>query len=126
MAKKEYRFRGRSLEELKELSIEEMAELFPARERRTIERGLDDSKKKLLAKLEKKDKVKTHDREMIIFPTMVGKVISVHNGKEFVDVHVEADMIGMRLGQLVLTRKRLAHSNPGVGATKSSSSVSVR
>lgn len=126
MAKKEFKFRGKSVEELKTLSIDEFAELLPSRERRTMSRGLDESKKKLLAKLEKKDKAKTHEREMIIFPTMVGKVISVHNGKEFVEIHVIPEMIGMRLGQLVLTRKRLLHSSPGVGATKSSAAASVR
>ena len=79
-----------------------------------------------MSRLEKKDKAKTHAREMIVLPSMVGKVIGVHNGKEFVDVHVMAEMIGMRLGQLSLTRKRLAHSNPGVGASRSSAHSSVR
>lgn len=125
MAKKEFRYKGLLPEELKKLSLEELAEILPSRERRSLKR-LDEGKKKLLAKIEKKDKVKTHEREMIIIPSMFGKIISVHNGKDFVDVHVVPEMIGMRLGQLVLTRKRLQHSAPGVGATKSSAAASVR
>ncbi len=123
MAKKEYFFRGKTLEELQTLTLDEMAELFPSRERRSIKR-MDDKKKAVLAKLEKKDKIKTHERELIILPTMVGKTIGVHNGKEFVEVHIQPEMIGMRLGQLSLTRKRIAHSGPGVGATRSSSATS--
>lgn len=126
MAKKEFQYRGKTLEELKKLSLEELAELLPARERRSIKRGLTHEEKKLLEKLEKKDKVKTHAREMIILPSMVGKTIMVHNGKSFVDVHIQPEMIGMRLGQLALTRKRVQHSGPGVGATRSSAHVSVR
>ncbi len=126
MAKKEFQYRGKTLEELKKLSLEELAELLPARERRSIKRGLTHEEKKLLEKLEKKDKVKTHAREMIILPSMVGKTIMVHNGKSFVDVQIQPEMIGMRLGQLALTRKRVQHSGPGVGATRSSAHVSVR
>jgi len=126
MARKEFTFRGKNLEELQHLSHEEFASLLPSRERRSFERSFDDEKKNILAKLAKKGKVKTHHREMIIFPEMVGKIVGVHNGKEFVEVHVQPEMIGMRLGQLALTRKRVSHSGPGVGATRSSSSVSVR
>ncbi len=123
MARKEFRFRGKTLEELQQLSIEEIAELLPSRERRSLKR-LDDNKKKLLQKIQKKSFIKTHEREMVIVPQMVGKTIGVHNGKEFVQVIIQPEMIGMRLGQLALTRKRVAHSGPGVGATRSSSATS--
>lgn len=126
MAKKEYVYRGFKLDQLQQMGMDEFIDLLPSREKRSMKRGLSHPQKKLLERLESKDKVKTHAREMIILPNMVGKVISVHNGKDFVDVHVQADMIAMRLGQLVFTRKRLAHSNPGVGASRSSAHVSVR
>jgi len=126
MARKEYTYRGKTLQELQQLSLEEFAELLPSRERRSLKRGLNHQQQRLLQRLQRKDKVRTHARDMIILPTMVGKIISVHNGKDFVDVHIQPEMIGMRLGQLVLTRKRLQHSSPGVGATKSSAHVSVR
>jgi small subunit ribosomal protein S19 len=126
MARKEYRYRGKSLEELQAMSTEEFMELLPSRERRTLKRGTDDSKKSVIARLEKKDKAKTHSREMIVLPMMVGKIVAVHTGKEFVEVHIIPEMIGMRLGQLALTRRKVSHSSPGVGSTKSKGSVSVR
>ena len=80
-----------------------------------------------MKKLEKKvNNVETHARDMIVLPKMVGKTIHIHNGKEFVKIIIEPEMIGMFFGELVLTRKSVKHSGPGVGATKSSSSVSVR
>ena len=63
---------------------------------------------------------------MIILPNMVGKVVSLYRGNEFMAIHINEEMIGHRLGEFIMTRKRLAHSAPGVGATRSSASVSVR
>ena len=127
MAKKEFRYRGKSIDELKQLSIKQFAECLPARERRSLMRGLTDIQKKLLNDLKngKKD-VKTHCRDMIILPEMVGKMLKVHGGNSFVVVRIEEDMVGHRLGEFVLTRKKVAHSAPGIGATRSSASLSVR
>ena len=126
MAKKEFVYMGKKLEELKQLSIHELAKLLPARCRRNIKRGFTEEKKKLLKRLEKKDNVKTHIRDMIILPTMVGKTIRLHNGKEFVPIIIQEEMIGSYLGEYSLTRKKVGHSAPGVGATRSSASVSVK
>jgi len=123
MAKKEFIYRGKTLDELKKLSLAELAELLPARQRRCIERGFDDDKKKLIAKIAVKDRVKTHIRDMMILPQFVEKTILVHNGKEFMQVMIQPEMIGMFLGEVILTRKRVAHNNPGVGASKSSSTA---
>ena len=79
-----------------------------------------------MAELEKKDNVKTHCRDLIILPKIVGRKIRIHNGKGFEMVQIEPEMIGLRLGDLSLTRRSVAHSSPGVGATKSSSNVSVK
>ena len=120
-------FRGKKIEDVKKLSLKEFAELIPARERRSLKRGFTDAQKKLLEAL-KKDKrdVKTHCRDMIILPEMVGKSIRVHNGKEFVMLRINEEMLGHRLGEFALTRKKVAHSSPGIGATRSSASLSVR
>ncbi len=127
MAKKEFLYRGKKLEELQELSIKQIAEYFPARQRRTLLRGLDERQKKLLNDIRKgKDELKTHCRDMVILPEMVGKMLKVHNGKQFVVVRVEIEMIGHYLGEFALTRSRVAHSAPGIGATRSSASMSVR
>jgi len=63
---------------------------------------------------------------MIIVPEMIGKRIMIHNGKTFQEITINVEMIGRYLGEFVLTRQKVAHSAPGVGATKSSAAVSVR
>ncbi|MFH1589577.1 MAG: 30S ribosomal protein S19 [archaeon] len=123
---KEFSYRGKNLEQLKELSLKELAELLPSSSRRKLKRGLTEEEKKFLAKIEKKDNVKTHLRDMLVLPIMVGKTIKIHNGKTFQMIPIQEEMIGHILGEFALTRKRTTHSAPGVGATKSSSSVSVR
>ncbi|MBI3026814.1 30S ribosomal protein S19 [Candidatus Woesearchaeota archaeon] len=127
MAKKEFTFKGKTVEELKGMGINELAQLLPARQRRTIKRGFTDQQKILLKKLRADEKsIETHCRDMIILPEMVGKTIKVHRGKEFVPVMIEADMVGHYLGEFSLTRKKVAHSAPGIGATRSSASLSVK
>lgn len=127
MAKKEFRYRGKTLEELQEMGIKELAALFPAAIRRKLKRGLTDQEKILLRNIKTSNNpVKTHCRTMIILPEMVNKTIKVHNGKAFEDVIVQPEMIGHYLGEFSLTRKKVAHSSPGVGATRSSSNISVK
>ncbi|MBW3001806.1 30S ribosomal protein S19 [Candidatus Woesearchaeota archaeon] len=120
-------FRGKKVEELKKMSLTEFAELLTSRERRSLKRGFTPAQKKLLEAL-KKDKrdYKTHCRDMIIIPEMMGKSVRVHNGKEFVMIKINEEMLGHRLGEFAVTRKKVAHSSPGIGATRSSASLSVR
>jgi len=132
MVKRIFSYRGKSLAELNKLSTKELVELLPARQRRTLKRGFTDYQKRLLDKIKKskegiyKKPVKTHCRDMIILPNMVGMTILVHNGKQFTSVNIQEGMIGHYLGEFSLTRKKVEHSAPGVGATRSSSSISVR
>jgi small subunit ribosomal protein S19 len=126
MAKKEFTYRGLSTEQLKKMSIKEFANLIPSRERRTLLRGMTDAEKNLLRKLEKRDNIKTHAREMIVVPQMIGKTLLVHNGKEYTPVPISEEMVGFRLGEFVLTRKMVKHSSPGVGATATKAAVSVK
>lgn len=126
MAKKEFKYRGKTLDELKAMGLNEFIELLPSRERRSLKRGFTEEAKKLVEKLKEKDVVKTHCREVVILPQMVGRTVLVHNGKSFNKVFIDEEMIGNRLGDYSLTRNRITHSSPGVGATKSSASVSVR
>lgn len=123
---KEFRYRGYKLEELQKMNLEQIAELLPARERRKIRRGFTPEEEKLLRKLRKKGTARTHCRDMIVLPEMVGKVVFVHNGKEFVRVEVKPEMIGHRLGEFALTRRFEKHSGPGVGATRSSKYVPLK
>ncbi len=126
MAKKVFKYKGKTLEELQSLDYDQLAELMPSSQRRKLKRGFTDEEKKLIAKLEKKDHVKTMLRDMLVLPEMVGKTISIHNGQKYEKVELQPETIGVRLGELVLTRKRLTHGSAGVGATRSSASVSVR
>ncbi len=125
MAKK-ILFYGKDIEEVKKMSLAKFAELLPARQRRSLLRGFTEQQKKVIKKIreyKKKDikkPVKTHCRDMIILPEMIGTTIMVHNGKEFVRVEIKPEMLGHYLGEFALTRKRVKHSGPGVGATRSS------
>ena len=127
MAKKEFNYRGKTLEELKMLSLNELASLLPARQRRSLKRGLTEQQKILLKKIKKNESnIETQCRDMIILPEMIGKTIKVHSGKEFVPVIIIEVMIGHCLGEFVLTRRRVEHSAPGIGATRSSAALSVK
>jgi len=126
MARKEFSYRGKSLEELKNMSINDFAELAPARQRRSLKREATDSQRIFMKKIMKSNNIKTECRDIIIIPQMIGKNIRIHNGKEFIPVLIQPEMIGHYLGEFVLTRKRVIHHAPGVGATRSSASLSVR
>lgn len=127
MVKKIFTYRGKTAEELKKLSLNEFARLLPARQRRSINRGFSDQQKILLKKIkEGRKNIKTHCRDMIILPEMIGMIIRVYRGKEFVPITVQEEMIGHYLGEFALTRQRIEHSAPGIGATKSSVSLSVK
>jgi len=130
--KKEFRYRGYTFDELLNMSLEEFAKLLPATQRRSLKRGLSPEQKKLLRKirLAKKGKykkpIRAHSRDMVILPEMVGMIIHVYNGKEFVPVEIKPEMIGHYLGEFALTRKVVRHGSPGVGATRSSMFVAVK
>ena len=124
--KEEFLYRGRKVSELAKMSIEELAELFPARQRRTIKRGFSREHKKLLSDLKKKESVRTHLRDMIVLPEMIGKSIEIHNGKSFERVDIIPEMIGHYFGEFALTRGRVMHGAAGVGATKSSKFVPLK
>ncbi|HLC47133.1 MAG TPA: 30S ribosomal protein S19 [Candidatus Nanoarchaeia archaeon] len=127
MAKKEFIFRGKTLDAVMQLSLEEFAKLIPSRERRKIKRGFTEEERRFLAKLrKKKNNVETQCRDMVILPEMVGSIIKIYNGKEFTIVTIMPEMLGHRLGEFALTRRRVKHSAPGIGATRSSAAISVR
>jgi small subunit ribosomal protein S19 len=129
---KEFRYRGKSIEELNAMSTEALLELLPSRARRSLNRGISEEKRKLLEDAraikegKKEGEIKTHARDMIILPTMVGLTISVHNGREFVPLQVKAEMIGRYLGEYVITNKKVVHGTPGIGASRSSLYVPLK
>ncbi|MCX9086734.1 MAG: 30S ribosomal protein S19 [Candidatus Methanoperedens sp.] len=125
--KGEFTFRGKSVEDLKKLSHDEFALLVPSRQRRTIQRGFSEDHKKLLHKVKIKDQnIRTHLRDMIVLPEMVGLKIAIHSGKEFVPIDIIPEMMGHYFGEFVLTRKKVSHGAAGIGATKSSKFVPLK
>jgi small subunit ribosomal protein S19 len=130
-----FKYRGYTLEELKKMNMDQFIQLLPARARRSLKRGLPPRQKKLLERLRRAYRAKkrgkdlltrTHVRDMIIFPEMVGLKIGIYNGKEFVIVEIKPDMISHYLGEFALTRKRVQHGSPGIGATRSSKYVPLK
>lgn len=107
---KKFKFRGKTIEELQQMSIDEFVSLLPSRERRKFNRGLKEQEQKLLEKINNQEKnIRTHCRDFVVLPNMVGMKISVYNGKQFVPVNIIEEMIGMRLGELAPTRAIAKH-----------------
>jgi small subunit ribosomal protein S19 len=121
--KKQYIYRGKSMDELKELEVREFAKYLPSRQKRTVLRNfqvIEGFVKRAKEKLEKGKKIRTHQRDIIIVPQMIGMNIQVHNGKTFNPILIEPEMLGHRLGEMSGTRSKVAHSKAGIGATKGS------
>jgi len=129
---KQFEYRGIPLKELENMSLDKLFQLLPARQRRSLSRGITDLKRKLIGeiKLAKEGKlknpIKTHARDLIILPNMVGATVSVYSGKEFRPVTISVEMIGHFLGEYVITNKRVSHGAPGVGASRSSLYVPLK
>ena len=126
---KEFVYKGLSEAELKKLDAREFAKILPSRRRRTVLRGFDKIENFVQScnkKIAENKKIKTQRRDMLITPQLVGMKIHIYNGKEYNPVDVTWEMIGHRLGEFSLTRRKVEHSAPGIGATRSSAALSVK
>lgn len=132
---KEFSYRGHSFNNLTAMSMDEFINILPSRQRRSLQRGLTPEQRILLEKLreakenQKQGKdisLKTHVRDLIILPEMVGAKIAVHNGKEFVAIDIKPEMIGHYLGEFAITNKPVRHGTPGIGASRSSMYVPLK
>jgi small subunit ribosomal protein S19 len=132
---KDFMYRGHSLGSLLELSMDDFINLLPARQRRSLQRGLTPEQRILLEKLRgareavkagKEVTLKTHVRDLIILPEMVGMKIMIHNGKEFLPVDIKPGMIGHYLGEFAITNRPVRHGTPGIGASRSSMYVPLK
>jgi small subunit ribosomal protein S19 len=135
LSRQKFHYRGYTLEELKKMNMDQFIELLPARARRSLKRGLPPRQKKLLKRLRRAYRAKkrgkdlltrTHVRDMIIFPEIVGLKIGVYNGVDYKVVEIKPSMIGHYLGEFALTRKKVEHGTPGIGATRSSKYVPLK
>jgi small subunit ribosomal protein S19 len=133
MARK-FVYRGKSLEDLSNLTLDELMPFFTSRTRRTLQRAAVNYKKLLTKvrnarkkKLDGKDvTIKTHVREAIVLPEWVGMKFGIHNGKEFKIIIIAPEMIGGRLGDYAHSTGRVLHSGPGVGATRGSKFIPLK
>lgn len=133
---KEFRYRGYTLTDLQAMSMDEFIRLLPSRQRRSLQRGLSQEQRKLLenirkareneGQMEKATVTKTHARDMVVLPEMVGATLLVHNGKEFTSLELQSEMVGHYLGEFAITNKPVRHGVPGIGASRSSMYVPLK
>ena len=129
---KEFSYRGIPKEELDNMSLEKLFQLFNARQRRSLTRGINDGKRKLIEEIKAAkagkltNPIKTHVRDLIILPYMVDVTVNVFSGKEFRPVAIRTEMIGHYLGEYVITNRKVSHGAPGVGASRSSLYVPLK
>ena len=123
LTKKQFKFKGMTLEELKVLDVREFAKLLRSRQKRFLLRNFQKMEsfiKRAQGKIANGKKVKTHFRDLIIVPELVGMRIQIYNGNNFVKVDVEENMLGHKFGEFSPTRAKIKHTKAGVGATKGS------
>jgi len=125
-------YKGKTVEELQKIPNDELFTLLNSRQRRSLKRGLSDNKKKLIAEIKEaregknKNPIKTHQRDLIILPYMIGVTVNVFDGKEFKPIGIGAEMVGHYIGEYAITNKRVNHGAPGVGASRSSLYVPLK
>jgi len=129
---REFVYRGYTWSQIKDMSSDEFIKLLPSRQRRSLLRGLKPEQVKLLEKInlaikgEYNKPIKTHCRDMVILPKMVGLTIHVYDGHKFVPITITEKMIGHYLGEFVPTNKPVKHGAPGVGASRGSMYVPLK
>lgn len=125
--REEFTYRGYKIDELKAMGLSELIPMMPARARRKFNRGLNRGEETLLAKIRGGDeKIRTHVRDMIVMPEMIGKSIEIYNGKEFMKVEFQPESVFHYLGEFALTRKKVSHGSAGIGATRGSKYVPLK
>ena len=124
---KQFLYRGKTLGELKLMSPQEFVKIVPSKERRKLKRGLSHAEKKLISKIRPGGKPpRTHRRELVITPELVGSTVLVYMGKGFQRVDILPEMLGHRLGEYAPTRTKVKHSAPSMGATRNSKFVALK
>ena len=129
---KQFTYYGLTAEELEKLPTDKLFKLLTARARRSLKRGINDGKRKLIDEIKEakagnnQNTIKTHLRDLIILPYMVGATLNIFSGKEFVPITISEEMVGHYLGEYVITNKRVTHGAPGVGSSRSSLYVPLK
>ena len=123
ITKKQFTFRGKTLEELKALDVREFAKYLKSRQRRSVLRQFQEIEKfinRAKEKISKNKPIRTHQRDLIIAPEMVGMKLHIHNGRSFLPIEVTGEMLGHKFGEFAPTRAKTKHGKAGMGATKGS------
>eukprot|EP01026_Neomeris_dumetosa_P045666 TRINITY_DN38696_c0_g2_i4.p1 TRINITY_DN38696_c0_g2~~TRINITY_DN38696_c0_g2_i4.p1 ORF type:complete len:185 (+),score=8.80 TRINITY_DN38696_c0_g2_i4:56-556(+) len=134
---KKFSYRGVDLDQLLDMPLDDLLDLFRARVRRKFLRRSNKRKHNtLITKIrkakkdappgEKPEPVKTHLRDMIILPEMIGSQVGVYNGKVFNLVEIKPEMIGHYFGEFSITYKPTMHGRPGIGASTSSRFIPLK
>lgn len=125
--REEFTYRGFRIDDLKQMGMSDLVKIMPARARRKINRGLTRGEETFLENIRSGDgKVRTHLRDMIILPEMIGREVEIYTGKEFVKVEFQPESVFHYLGEFALTRKRVSHGAAGIGATRGSKYVPLK
>lgn len=125
--REEFTYRGFRLEDLRKMGMSELVPVMPSRVRRKITRGLTKGEENLLSRFRNGDaKIRTHLRDMVIMPEMIGKEVEIYNGKEYLKVEIQPEAVFHYLGEFALTRRKVTHGSAGIGATRSSKYVPLK
>ncbi|MDD5181541.1 MAG: 30S ribosomal protein S19 [Candidatus Nanoarchaeia archaeon] len=133
---RKFQYKGFAFEDLKRMEIKDFMKIIPARPRRSLTKGFTEQQKIFVRNLKRAKAeleagrepkiVKTHCRDMVVIPLMIGLQLGIYDGREFVKVEMKPDMLGHYLGEFTYNRKRVQHHSPGIGATRGSAFVAVK
>ncbi|XP_060595343.1 small ribosomal subunit protein uS19-like [Ruditapes philippinarum] len=134
---RKFAYRGFNVDQLQDMTSEELEKIFTCRVRRRLKRRFGKRALVVIKRLRKarawawirhpeKEVVKTHVRNMVIVPEMIGSILGVYNGKTFNQFEIKPEMIGHYLGEFSITYKPVKHGRPGIGATHSSRFIPLK
>ncbi len=121
--RREFTYRGKTIDDFKKIDVREFSKHIKSKPRRAVLRQfqkIEDFISRAKTKASKNKPIKTHQRDLVIVPEMVGMKIGIHDGRNFVSVPIAGEMLGHRLGEFAATRGKVKHSKAGIGATKGS------
>src|SRR5512137_2587803 len=116
------------------MPMDEFIRIVPARQRRSLTRGLTADQRILMELVRNYQRskgkdvkpIRTHCRDMVILPEMAGLTLLVHSGKEFTSLEIKPEMVGHYMGEFIITNKKVVHGTPGIGASRSSMYVPLK
>lgn len=125
---KDFKYRGKTVDELQAMSMDEFIRLLPSRMRRSLKRGLSTEQRIVLENLRRNTgkPIRTHARDLVLMPEMLGKTIHCYTGKEFRAVTVTEKMLGHYIGEYAISITQVHHGRPGIGASRSSMYIPLK